>query len=40
LAVDTTVEARVRTCHDRETLRRWLLRAAQAERAESLFGAD
>ena len=40
LAVEATVEARVRACHDRETLRRWLLRAAQAGRAESLFDAD
>ncbi len=40
LAVDATVEARLRACHDRETLRRWLLRAARAERAESLFDVD
>ena len=28
LAVDAEVEARLRACHDRETLRRWLLNAA------------
>ncbi|MDG4550710.1 MAG: Uma2 family endonuclease [Candidatus Contendobacter sp.] len=37
LAVDATVEARLRACHDRETLRRWLLNAAQAERADGIF---
>lgn len=37
LTVDAAVEARLRACHHRETLRRWLLNAAQAERAELIF---
>jgi hypothetical protein len=37
LTVDATVEARLRACHDRETLRRWLLNAARVERAEMIF---
>ncbi len=37
LAVDAAVEARLRVCHDREILRRWLLNAAQVERAEQVF---
>lgn len=37
LAVDAMVEARLQACHDQEILRRWLLNAAQADRAELIF---
>jgi Uma2 family endonuclease len=40
LTVETTVEMQLRTCHDRETLRRWLLSAVRVERTEQLFDAD
>jgi len=38
LAVDATVEARLRACRDREVLRRWLLNAAQVVQADQIFG--
>lgn len=38
--VDTPLGTRVRACRDRETLRRWLLRAARVERGEQLFDAE
>ena len=37
LAVDATVEARLQTGHNQETLQRWLLNAARVERAELIF---
>uniref|UniRef100_UPI0025F7056D Uma2 family endonuclease n=1 Tax=uncultured Lamprocystis sp. TaxID=543132 RepID=UPI0025F7056D len=39
IPVDTTLEIRVRACRERDTLHRWLLRAARVERGEQLFDA-
>ena len=39
IPVDTSLETRVRDCRDRDTLHRWLLRAARVERGEQLFDA-
>jgi hypothetical protein len=38
--VDTPLETRVRACRDRDTLSRWLLRAARVERGEQLLDAE
>jgi len=40
ILVDTPLETRVRACRERDTLHRWLLRAARAERGEQLFDAE
>jgi hypothetical protein len=37
LTVDAAVEERLRACHDREVLQRWLLKAAQVARADLIF---
>ncbi len=37
LTVDVAVEERLRACHDREVLQRWLLKAAQVARADLIF---
>jgi hypothetical protein len=37
LVVDATIEDRLRACHDREILRRWLLNAARVDQAERIF---
>ena len=40
IPVDTPLETRVRACRERDTLHRWLLRAARVERGEQLFDAQ
>ena len=39
IPVDAPLETRVRACRERDTLHRWLLRAARVERGEQLFDA-
>jgi len=39
IPVDAPLETRVRACRDRDTLHRWLLRAARIERGEQLLDA-
>jgi len=40
ISVNTPLETRVRDCRDRDTLHRWLLRAARVVRGEQLFDAE